>query len=269
APYRPPHKLRKLFVTVPGRDRYRKGKPTGDQIPSAEDLAYMQALYDGEIRFVDGVIEALVTELRHRSEWRKTLMIVTSDHGDEFMDHGGLGHGTTMEKELLRIPLIFAGAGLEDLVPQHRRQPPLVRNLDLAPTIVEIAGLPVPPEFEGTSLVPLLTCDVGPSRHPGTSYAWIGPLRSLTDGDWHFIWDMQTGEKILYDSRTDPKGLESIASLRSGVVADFSSGISKLEQLHQETKQAMEEHSRQTSDGSTPPEVDPEILKQLKALGYL
>ncbi|MCP4592048.1 MAG: sulfatase-like hydrolase/transferase, partial [bacterium] len=47
APYRPPHKLRKLFVTVPGRDRYRKGKPTGDQIPSAEDLAYMQALYDG------------------------------------------------------------------------------------------------------------------------------------------------------------------------------------------------------------------------------
>jgi len=269
APYRPPHKLRKLFVRVRGKDRYMKGKPTGDQIPSAEDLAYMQALYDGEIRFVDEVLRALVTELSRRNAWQNTLLIVTSDHGDEFMDHGGLGHGTTMEKELLRIPLIFAGAGLKQLGPQHRRPSPPVRNLDLAPTILEIARVPIPPEFEGTSLVPLLTGGDGASRHPGTTFAWIGPLRSLNDGDWHFIWDRESGERTLYDERTDPKGLTSIAAQRPDVVAELSAGISKLEQLHQQTQQAMEEHARQSDADSTPPEVDPEILEQLKALGYL
>ena len=63
-----------------------------------------------ERMLVDETLEAIVGDLEQRGLWSQTLLVIASDHGEEFMEHGGLGHGRHLEREQLRAPLIFAGA---------------------------------------------------------------------------------------------------------------------------------------------------------------
>ena len=106
-PYRPPAEYQELFPPGAGRHLYANGRPSPEF--TDDDLGTMTALYDAEIRFLDDTLRNLVAELELRDDLDETLIIITSDHGDEFLDHGGLGHGKTVELELLRIPLIMAG----------------------------------------------------------------------------------------------------------------------------------------------------------------
>jgi len=256
-PYGPPQHLRDLFVTGVGRNLYSNGPPNHE--PTAEDLAYMVALYDAEIRFVDEVIQSLVKDLENRGVWRNTVIIVTSDHGDEFLDHGGFGHGKTLEPELLRIPLIVAGPGAA-LEPGHRAG--LVRNLDLAPTVAYLAGVEIPEEFEGENLAPALR---GETLAAGrSSFAWHKTMRSRTDALWHFAVDLESGVYTLYDVRRDPSGTSNLAAERPEVVEFFDSAIRRFERQRLEAVQFMKDHPEGVKQG-----LPPDIAEQLKALGYL
>jgi arylsulfatase A-like enzyme len=111
------------------------------------------ALYDAEVHRVDrlvGGVNALLTDLGLAG---RTLVVFTSDHGQEFMDHGGYTYGHSLYDEVLRVPLIVAGPGVE-AAGQLAGTP--VNLLDLAPTLMQIGGAPLPPEAEGRSLVPAL-----------------------------------------------------------------------------------------------------------------
>lgn len=257
APYQPPANLRKRFVTVEGTDRYTSGPPEGGI--SADDLAYLQGLYDGEVRFVDGVIRALVEHLEAAGRWERTLLIVASDHGDEFMDHGGLGHGTSLEQELIRVPLLVAGGRLAAF-DGPRRIDTVVRNLDIAPSILDAAGIPLPESFEGRSLLRLLAGETE-GVPPGTAFAQIGNLWSLVDRDWHFIWNRDFNEVTLYDNQADPRGTTDLADRHPRIVHQMRQGIEAL--------MALQASSRAASTGEDAPAVDPAILEQLEALGYL
>lgn len=256
APYRPPLRLRKRFVTVKGRERYLNGIP--EEGLTADDLAYMEALYDAEIRFVDGVIEALVEDLEERGLWHRTVLVVTSDHGDEFLDHGGLGHGMTLEPEQLRIPLIIAGPGVE-LIPARAGN--LVRNLDLAPTLADLAGIEVS-DFEGESLLPALRGESHDDRR--TSFAWLGTLRSLSDADWHFATDLASGATTLYDLRRDSRGTTNLAEERPEVVEDLSAALRRFERRRVEAERFMADNPEEAAEA-----LPAEIVDQLRALGYL
>ena len=100
----------------------------------------MTALYDAEIRFLDDGLKALGAELGRRGDLDDTLIIITADHGEELMDHAGLGHGKTVELEQLRIPLIFAGGATEAVV-GNSGYGDGARNLDLAPTFAELTDV--------------------------------------------------------------------------------------------------------------------------------
>lgn len=263
APYNPPRELRREFVKVAGKDRYMTGKPAGEERPSAADLAYMRGLYDGEVRLVDDSIRFLVAAIEERGRWGDTLLVVTSDHGDEFMDHGGLGHGTTLEKELIHIPLLLGGAGLGSLPGERRRPQPIVRNLDLMPTILEIAGVENLAEMDGESLLPTFMGGEGRPRSR-TSFASIRSLRSLTDGKWHFIQDLESGATTLYDNELDPRGEDDVAAAHPAIVERFQQGIAAFEDWRRQTAEAA-----RSSGDRPPPPVDPAILEQLRALGYL
>jgi arylsulfatase A-like enzyme len=240
----------------------------GFETPSPRALAWLEGLYDAEIRFVDEAIRAVTQDLRDRSLWDDTVVVIASDHGEEFWEHGALGHGMSMEKELLFVPLIVHGAEVDGAPVEGVRISALVRNLDLAPTLLELAGIPVPTDFEGSSLVPLLAG----SRSPGaatspTAYGWYKQLRSFTTDQWHFTWNYETGDKHLYDNATDPAGTSDLSTRQPDVVNSLSARVSALEEEHRASNDAAE-RLRQSSETS-PVELPPEIEEQLRQLGYL
>lgn len=110
-------------------------------------------VYDGEIRHLDALIGDLLRELERRGMLDDTIVLVTSDHGEEFGDHGGHGHGHTLYGELLRVPLIVARTGA---FPYTRRVDDMVGHVDVLPTLCELAGVPMPEGRPGRSLVGLI-----------------------------------------------------------------------------------------------------------------
>ena len=262
-PYRPPRFLRRQFVTVKGRDLYRKGVPQGDRVPTDTDLQYMVALYDGEIRFVDLVVESLLRDLALRDGLDDTVLIITSDHGDEFMDHGGLGHGSHLERELIHVPLLISG-----LSTPPGREPALTRHIDVAPTLVDLAGLDSPIEFDGISLVPW-------ARNPGQrasgieeTYAAVTHHRSLTTPRWHFTFTPKEDRTRLYRLDSDPRGLLDLSDQQPEVVADFLARLEQLEEIRVLTAQrSLDLAGEQAASGQD--RVDTEIRQQLEALGYV
>jgi arylsulfatase A-like enzyme len=114
------------------------------------DLEHVVALYDGEIAFTDSYLGELFAELKRLELWDNTLIVLTSDHGDEFFEHGNKGHRNTLYGELLDVPLIVK-------LPQQRRSGERLGNLagivDIAPTMLEVAGLPPLAGANGESLL--------------------------------------------------------------------------------------------------------------------
>jgi arylsulfatase A-like enzyme len=115
------------------------------------DLEHIIATYDGEIRSMDDGFGYLIEFLREQGLYDDTMIVLTSDHGEEFGEHGKVGwHSHSLFDELLRVPLIVklpaaAGAGTEVA---HQ-----VRGIDVAPTILGVLGLEAPASFSGMSLL--------------------------------------------------------------------------------------------------------------------
>ena len=261
-PYRPPKFLRRQFVDAKGRDLFVNGVPPAGRVPTAEDLRFMMGLYDAEIRFVDLVMENLMTDLGQRGGAGETIVIVTSDHGDEFLDHGGLGHGMSLEKEMLHIPLFFHG-----LQSPSRREATLVRQIDLAPTILDLAGLSIPSDFGGRSLMPVIREAVEQNSEIPASFAWVANLRSLTTPEWHLTVNLDSGEQRLYDNLVDPAGLQNLAAAHPAQIATLTRRIEHLEdQRRASVRRALEIADRELARGGEA--VDPEVREQLRALGY-
>jgi arylsulfatase A-like enzyme len=149
--YEPPESTRKIFDTaytgtITGRlqDFSRRDRKS----VSPADLAHLIALYDGEIRYVDDELGRVFDHLRARDLDRGTLVLVTSDHGEEFLEHGSWEHQKTLYEEVVRIPLFFRGPGVAP-----RREPSPTSLLDVAPTVLTWAGMPVPAPMQGRSLL--------------------------------------------------------------------------------------------------------------------
>ena len=120
---------------------------------SPRDFQRLLALYDGEIRFTDENLRRILDAVeRHRGQ-RETLLIVTSDHGEEFFEHGGKGHQRTLFDEVVRVPLLLHWPGR---LPAGRVVTDQVRLVDLAPTLYALVGVVQHPPMQGRDLGPLL-----------------------------------------------------------------------------------------------------------------
>jgi arylsulfatase A-like enzyme len=120
-----------------------------DSIPRA-DLEQAIGLYDGEIAYVDSEIGRLLEELERRELLDDTIIVITADHGEEFKEHGRLGHARTLFEEQLRVPLIISG---HPAFPAGSRRGDLAGLCDLAPTLLELTGAVPEHIFSGRSLI--------------------------------------------------------------------------------------------------------------------
>jgi len=119
------------------------------QTPAPSEAPRLSQLYDGEVTFWDEHFGHLVAELRRRGIYDQATIIVTSDHGEEFFEHGGYWHGTTLYDELIRVPLIVK-------LPFNERGGSVARQwvelVDIMPTVLTLSGVEVPPGVQGNSL---------------------------------------------------------------------------------------------------------------------
>ena len=118
-------------------------------VSNPESVRRLQELYYAHVREADGYVEELLSCLDTHGLIDETAVIVTSDHGDEFGEHGGLSHDDKMYSELLDVPLFIYGAD------DPARYDRLVSTLDIAPTILSLFDLDIVPQFQGTKLMPL------------------------------------------------------------------------------------------------------------------
>ena len=157
SPYRPPREYVRRFEAEPGAiDPYRVPQPGyvayygGRAAPSAADFDAYRLLYDGAIAYMDQCVARVVSALRARGVLDDTLLIITSDHGESFGEHGLIGHQFSVYDNLLHVPLIIRfppsfQSGTVD------KQP--VQLVDLLPTILDITGVSGPSRLAGHSLV--------------------------------------------------------------------------------------------------------------------
>lgn len=153
-PYRPPPPFDRRF-TEPGYDGPIDGRNVSsarsDVTPgmSARDLAQLVALYDGEIAWVDSELGRLFDALAERGLAEDTLIVLTSDHGEEFFEHGAKTHRNALYKESVHVPWILAWPrGL----PRAKRIAGAVGLVDLTPTVAGLCGLGPPPGASGRDL---------------------------------------------------------------------------------------------------------------------
>ncbi len=118
------------------------------QTPAPEEAEHLRALYDGEITYWDAQFGRLVAELRRRGLYDRMTIVITSDHGEEFMDHGGYWHGTTLYDEQVRVPLFVK-------LPFGTRGGSVVeawsQSIDLMPSLLAQAGIPPVQGTQGRS----------------------------------------------------------------------------------------------------------------------
>jgi arylsulfatase A-like enzyme len=170
-PYRPPTPWDASFD-------HRKDPPrrAGNVDPVAmaaperrEWLARTLDQYDGEILYADHHVGRLLQGLEAQGLLKNSLVIVTADHGEEFFDHGGIGHGRTAYEEVLRVPLLMRWPGR---IPAGAVHTGLVGLIDMMPTILALVGVETPPRLQGISMAAAVT-KAGPAPFPRQLFAQI------------------------------------------------------------------------------------------------
>jgi arylsulfatase A-like enzyme len=188
------------------------------------DVEGLTALYDGEIHRMDRMLGELNVMLDASGLLDRTLVVFTSDQGQEFMEHGGYTYGHSLYDEVLQVPLIFAGPGVTF--------PPWVVEasvglLDLAPTLAEIAGASLPPEVEGRSLVPALQGQPLEERPLFSESLYRVPYESKAmyrDG-YKLIYNVDAEQFEFYDLSTDPDEQQDLAGEASPVMESMVTSL--------------------------------------------
>ena len=217
---------------------------------SPEYRARLVDLYDDEVLAMDAKVGELVAAVRERHP--DTVFVVTADHGEEFLEHGGIGHAETLYDEVLRVPLIVAGPGVAKGV----RVPALVSLADVVPTVLDVLAAPVPAGLDGQSLAGALRGEtlerddavvaLQTSSHDGKQ-----ALRGVRATARKLLHDDLRGRRELYDLEHDPD--ERTNLLPATTDERLARALERL--VPPETVAA--------------PSPDPQTVESLKALGYL
>ncbi len=160
--------------------------------------------YDSEIAAADATVGELVEHVRKARP--TALVIVTADHGEEFGEHGGRYHGTTVYEEQVRVPLVVSAPGL---LPAHRVAPP-VQTIDILPTILAALSIPPSPRIRGRSFGPALLG--AEANDAGFAFAETDENALLAEGTDRLVCARKLGACRLYDIARDPAEREDVAS---------------------------------------------------------
>jgi arylsulfatase A-like enzyme len=235
-----------------------------------DDIAHIKQRYDAGIRQTDTELGRLLSFIDDSEGAAETLVLITSDHGEEFMEHGRVDHFLTMYQETIRVPLLLRGPG----VPVAERFDVPVSLIDIAPTLLSLTALPIPEGLEGFDLSTLwrgeseLNWESRPlygEASGGLEYERSTPgvypvYRSVRMGDLKLIERQMGDEEMtyeLFDLLTDPEEKIDLAKSRSADV-DRLKGV-------------LEGRANYGGNSPSGPKVEmtPAEIEELRSLGYV
>ncbi|MDF3067939.1 MAG: hypothetical protein K0R38_3540 [Polyangiaceae bacterium] len=152
--------------------------------------------YDAEVAAADATFGELSKLMEQRRPGAVTIL--SADHGEEFGDHGGRYHGSSVYEEQVRVPLIVAGPGVKT-----QRVPEVVQTIDLLPTVLSALAVPRPPRIRGRDLSPLLAGTRPPG--PGMAFAETDEQALYAEGSLRLVCARRLGACKLFDLEKDPK----------------------------------------------------------------
>ena len=218
---------RKVFAWAHFADQHDTYVPHAKFPPTSPGS---RGLYDGEVAYTDAAIGRVLDAIERSESASRTAIVVTSDHGEAFGEHGNVYHGTTLYEEEVRVPLIVHVPGEPHRVIQTPRG-----AIDMAPTIAALLGVSPPPEWKGTSLLTDLreTATDRPIIIDLPAMSGRSAQKAVIRGSVKALFDA-AGERV-FDLREDPKELGPIDGPRAETaIRDAKQDLSRLQMVDAE-----------------------------------
>lgn len=265
--YDPPPEFRKRFAAPEDREEggwvygsredvihLRKGEGTLD--PAV--IRRAERLYNGEVAYTDAEVARLLAGLAELKLDSSTIVLFTVDHGEEFLDHGGFEHGHTLYDELLHVPLMIRWPGRVPVTTVSTT----VGQVDVIPTLCELAGVAPDPAFLGRSLMPLIK-EAETVDRPVLSHGnfWGPPKFGWRHGGYQLI--QRPDGLELFHVDQDPGQTRNLA----GAQPETARGL--LEDMQLALKAAAARSGTTPASGGPVPVLSAEEVSRLRALGYL
>ena len=278
APYEPPPPFDKGIDNAYQGDLSGK-RPELVQITASQkqlsgsEVGYIRSLYDGEVAYVDRNVGLVLRELEKLDLDARTLVVLTSDHGEELYDRNQyFFHSLLIYDSVLRVPLILR---LPEVLPANKRIPPVVQSIDIAPTILDLLGIAIPESFQGRSLSTMMLSDTNDDVSAIYAFSERGAnVASVRSNRWRYVsnpkeealgqasqatesgYRYRIQKEELYDLEADPDETTNIIHERPDLGE-------KLKNLLAAWRQETEKDTYQN------PELDQATLDELRALGYI
>lgn len=245
----------KFFVWVHYFDPHTPYEP-----PSSFNHEYAGREYDGEIAYTDYVIGKLLEKLNQLKLIEKTLIILTSDHGEGLGDHNETTHGIFVYDSTLRVPLIFHNPKIS---PGNKIVSDQVGLIDVMPTILDLMGFPQSPNIQGRSFKSVIFKGKSfPNKH-----CYIESVAAMLDRNWAPLQGIRTEEwkyidapiPELYDLKNDPKEGNNIIEKKPEITKHLRK---KLQKMIRNNSSPLSSHVFKT-------EIDKDTKEKLMSLGYI
>jgi arylsulfatase A-like enzyme len=229
---------------------------------SERDIRHIEAQYDELIAWIDHSIGEFIERLKARRLWDRTVLVVLSDHGEAFMEHGLMMHNYTVYGEMLRAVLLVRfppGAGV-----RPRRVATRVGLIDMLPSLLDLFGQPLPQGLAGQSVVPLILAGDGALKPRDVEVARTSrqpPIYGVFDDRFKYIVNAITGDEELYDLVADPAERRNLAPERPLAIGFYRQELKRwyLQQVD----------SRGSWESARAGEIDANLRANLQALGYV
>lgn len=232
--------------------------------PDASKAKRMRELYDGEIAFTDQHIAQIEQHLRQLGIWDETMIVITADHGEEFLDHGDWWHGKTLYEEQIAVPLLIKWAKGQVVAPPRADDHP-ARHKDVVPTILARAGAPISPGMQGRDLaVPFAERNDAERMHYAEEDHEGNVLRAVRTKDWKLIEANEGNPRglaplELFAIASDPGEKQNVAAAKPDVTAEMQRHAEAQGQLA--ASQAVEQGEQA--------KLTREECEKLRVLGYV
>jgi arylsulfatase A-like enzyme len=217
-----------------------------------EDVAELERRYDTELAFTDHHVGVFLDGLRELALFDDSLIILVADHGEEFKDHGRVGHAHSLYGELIDIPMIVHFPNGEPAV-SHRP----VATVDIYPTVLEVLDLEPSSPLVGRPLPRSGGSGAGDQRIVFSETMRFANLRAAIAGRWKLVKDLETGQHQLFDLELDPDERHDLYAERG---SEHEALVKRLDRWIAE--------AAATARVADEIELSPDEIESLRALGY-